>query len=485
MHSSDSPTSAGGFGRRAFLTGVAAGGGLLLARGLGARRWLGTDVPPRTYAEALRALGASLTPKQRQLIVFPADHPTRQIVNTLSVIERPHLGTLLSPTQRVLVEQLYDTMLSAQGRDAFAGTIAVEGRLDGCVLAIYGEPETNGAQAVIMGGHLMLRGGESSSAAAFGGGVGYGHQVGNLRWRVAGNSFAYHGDAANRLYAHLDPDQRQRAVLPAPPHELVLQPQPLGAKFPGVRFGRLAEPAKEAAAQLLDAVFSCYPAAARGEAGSCIAANGGLDALHVAYYASHGFYPDMEAWAGLDAAERQRRGDPYWQIWRIEGPGTVVHFKGYPHVHAYIQVVRDAARANIGESLGTTAVAIEGAPLRGLLEGAIRRASGEALAFHSDELPGRFCPGEITTGLAYALDPYHNHISVATIAGRAMAAPLRERIEAGGVVVNPQTSYRVASTDYSTRQRDSFGDAEKVDVSTLLLRDALVDHLRAGGLAQA
>ncbi len=484
MRNSDSPAPAGGLGRRAFLAGVAAGGGLLLARGLGARGWLGSDGRPATCEDVLRALGASLTSAQRKLVVFPADHPTRQIVNTLSVIERPHLGTLFSPSQRVLIERLYESMLSAQGRGAFAGTVAVEGRLDGCVLAIYGEPASGRAQAVIMGGHLMLRGGGSSDGAAFGDGLAYGHQVGNLRWRVAGNSFAYHGDAANRLYAHLDPDARQRAVLAAPPHELLLQPQPAGAAFPGVRVGALPEPAKESAAQLLDAVLSCYPAPASAEARASIEANGGLDALHVAYYASHGFYPDMVAWGSLDAAERQRRGDPYWQIWRIEGPGTIVHFKGHPHVHAYIRVVRDAARANLGESLGTTAVTLEGAPLRRLLEAALRRASGEALAFQSDELPGRFCAGEITTGLAYALDPYRNHVSVATLAGGAMAAPLRERLEASGVAVNPQMRYRVVSTDYLVQQRDAFGDPEKVEPSTLLLRDALVDHLRAGGLAQ-
>jgi hypothetical protein len=193
----------------------------------------------------------------------------------------------------------------------------------------------------------------------------------------------------------------------------------------------------------------------------------------------------MSSWGSLDAGERQRRGDPYWQIWRIEGPGTVVHFKGHPHVHAYIQVVRDPARANYGESLATSATTLQGAALRRLLEAALRRASGEALAFHGEELPGRFCAGEITTGVAYSLDPYHNHVVVATIAGGAMAAGLRERLEAGGVVVSPHDRYRVASTDYLVQQRSTFGAPERIEPSELLLRDALVAHLRADGLRQA
>jgi hypothetical protein len=482
--SSSSPASPA-LGRRAFLAGLGAGAGLLVARGLGVPGIHRGD-RPASYQETLRALGASLTPRQRELIVFPADHPSRQITNTLAVLDRPHLGTLLSPGQRLLVEELYEAMLSPRGREAFAGTVAVEGRLDGSVLAIYGEPEGGRAQAVIMGGHLFLRGGgEGASGAAFGGGIGYGHQIGNGRWRVPGNSFAYHGDAANRLYARLTPEERARAVVAEPPHELVLQPQGANGAFQGARVGSLSGAAREETAQLLDTVFSCQPEAERVQALSCIDANGGLDALHVAFYASHGFYADMAAFRDLDPAERARRGDPYWQVWRIEGPGSVVHFKGHPHVHAYIHVVRDPARANVGEALGATAAPIEGEPMRRLLEGALRRGSGEALAFHSAEVPGRFCPGEITTGLAWALDPYGNRIVVATIEGRAMSAALRGRLEQGGTAVDPGQRYRVASTEYLVTRRDEFGEPDRVETGDVLLRDALVAHLRAGALRSA
>ncbi|HSJ98180.1 MAG TPA: hypothetical protein VLC53_13960, partial [Myxococcota bacterium] len=125
--------------RRTFLVGLGAGTGLALARGLGTR---GLGAPAAGDFDAtLRALAASLSPLQRDRIVLPADHPSRQIDNTVATLDRPHLGTLLSPAQRALVDRLYTGMLSERGRQAFAGTIAVEGRLDGCVLAIYGEPE--------------------------------------------------------------------------------------------------------------------------------------------------------------------------------------------------------------------------------------------------------------------------------------------------------------------------------------------------------
>jgi hypothetical protein len=265
----------------------------------------------------------------------------------------------------------------------------------------------------------------------------------------------------------------------------VLQVQGPGGSFEGVEVGSLSDAARAEAARLLDTVLSCYPEEEQARARECIEGNGGLGALHVAYFASRGFYEDMQPYGSLDAAERARRGDPYWQVWRIEGPGTIVHFQGHPHVHAYIQVVRDPARARIGEALARTAATVEGEPMRRLLEAALRGATGEALAFHPEEIPGRFCPGEITTGAAYALDPYRNHLVVAEIDGRAMAPPLRERLTAAGAAPEGGRRYRVATTGYAASRSDWFGEPERVEPSDVLLRDALVAHLRSGGLAAA
>jgi hypothetical protein len=471
------------FTRRTLLGGIGLGAGLLLARGLGVG--LGGSTPARPFREVLRELGATLTERQRALLVLPADHPSRQIVNTIAVLDLPHLGTALSPAQLTLVRELCSGMLSPRGRRDFARTLAVEGRFEGCQLAIYGEPETGAAQAVLAGGHVMVRGGDGGESAPFGGGVAYGHQVGNHRWRVEGNSFAWHGDAANRLYRALAPEARSSAVLPKPPHELVLQVQTAGAEFPGVRIGTVSEAAREAASELLDTVFESFSEPESRAARASVAANGGLEALSFATYASHGFYPDMQSWASVEPGERRRRGDPYWQVWRVEGPGIVIHFQGHPHVHAYVNVVRDPARANLGESLGRTARPIEGDGMRRLLEAAMRRATGEALAWHGEEVPGRFCPGEITSGLAYALDPYGNRLVVASLEGRAMAAPLRERLEEGGPPIEPGRTYRVASTGYFAGHEDSFGEPAKLEKGDLLLRDALLAHLRAGALGGA
>jgi hypothetical protein len=461
--------------RRSFLVGLGASAGWLATRGLGAGA-------PASFEETLRALGGSLTPGQRAAIVFPADHPSRQINNTFSVLRGPHLGTLLSPGQQRLVRDLYDSMLSERGRDAFQGTIAVEGRLEGCTLAIYGEPGERSAQAVISGGHLLLRGG-GTDGAPLGGGVAYGHQIGNEKWRVPGNSFAYHCDAFQRLFATLSAAERNAAIVAEPPHELLLQPQGADGRFTGLGLARTSEASHAAARELLATVLSAYPEPRRAETLSAIEHNGGIAALHVAAYASHGFFADMRSWASLE--EREHRGDPYWQVWRIEGPGTVIHFKGHPHVHAYVSISRDPARANLGESLARTDATLEGEPMRRLLEAALRRATGEMLAFYGSEVPGRFCAGEITTGLAFALDPYADRIAVASYEGRALPAAARERL---GASLAPDGRYRIATTAYLASGRDDrreLGPALSIETGGERLRDALIAELRANGLRAA
>lgn len=461
--------------------GASAAGGLLVARGLGVSG-IGSPAGGLSVPALLATLGASLTPRQRTLVVFPEDHPARQITNSQSVLERPHVATLFSPAQQRLTWQLYDAMLSADGRKALAGTVAVEGRLGGAVLSIFGEPESGRAHAVLSSGHWMLRGG-GDGHSAFEGGLAYGHQIGNERWRVEGNSFQFHGDAANRVYASLSSPERAQAIVPAPPHELTLQVQDARGSFPGVSVAALGEASQREVSALLETVLSTWPVTERDKAHAAIAANGGLGALHFAVFANRGFYEDMRAWNALDENERGRRGDPYWQVWRLEGPGTIVHFKGHPHVHAYVRIVSDPARANIGEALAATRTLLEGEPVRRLLEQAMRRDTGEALAFYNDEVPGRFCPGVITTGLAYSLDPYRNQVVVATIEGHAVAAPLRERLAARGSTIDPAARHRVATTDYLASRRDLVGEPGRVETGSAMLRDAVVAELRASGLS--
>ena len=57
------------------------------------------------------------------------------------------------------------------------------------------------------------------------------------------------------------------------------------------------------------------------EAMGCLKAGGGLDQMHIAFYKEH----DIGS-------------DEIWDIWRLEGPTFVWHFRGAPHVHTYVNI---------------------------------------------------------------------------------------------------------------------------------------------------
>jgi len=484
------------FSRRAFLGSLGAGAGMLLAGGLpGAPRWLGG----RAYAEldhgaCLARLDASLSPLQRALTVHPWDEPSRQITNTSTIFKRPHIDTLFDADQVALVRRLYETMLSEQGQAWLENTVTLEGKLGGCVLAIFSDAAPGElaaaaaqghAQTMITGGHLMLReGGAARSGYAFGGPIAYGQQIGNGEFRVRGNAFAAHGDALNRFYASLAPGERTVSIVAAVPHELMVQPQGAAGVFEGVSLGSVAPAARERARELLDVVLATYKRDARTDALAAIDGNGGIGALRVAVYADYGFYADGSRYNDLTAADRAKRELPYWQVWRIEGPGCVVHFKGYPHVHAYINIVSDPTRQNIGEVLTRAAAPLGPAAVRRILTAAMRQETELPLAYYAQDVPARIGAGDVTVGLVRAIDPFAESIVVASIRGAEMADDMREQAAVQGVAVDPGRDYRVATAAYWSRQEGVFGRPHRVDPWDRSLHEALVTYLRDRNLRE-
>ena len=57
---------------------------------------------------------------------------------------------------------------------------------------------------------------------------------------------------------------------------------------------------------------------------SCLKAQGGLEQCHLAFY-----------------QEGDLGNDRIWDIWRLEGPAFVWHFRGTPHVHVWVHVAND------------------------------------------------------------------------------------------------------------------------------------------------
>ena len=147
-----------------------------------------------------------------------------------------------------------------------------------------------------------------------------------------------HGDALNQLHKALSASERNLAYKTSPPNELLLQTQGITSSTSGVRIGQVSDAAKEVAQEMMDTLFAGFTETQKSEAWSAIDENGGIDSLSVTMYTDFGFYPDVATYSDLSQEQRRSRGIPYVQVWRIEGPAFTMHFKGHPHVHAYMNI---------------------------------------------------------------------------------------------------------------------------------------------------
>ena len=95
----------------------------------------------------------------------------------------------------------------------------------------------------------------------------------------------------------------------------------------------------------------------------CIDANGGVEGLHASWY---------------EEGNVERSGA--FQIFRLEGPAAVFYFRGYPHVHAFINVAMNAeAPLSVGDLVGENPAPMEGPALKAIFEDALQSATGSEL----------------------------------------------------------------------------------------------------------
>ncbi len=472
-------------GRRAFLGALGASAGIVLARpsvfkGLSISA-AGSSHSELSFSELLQGLIESLTPVQQAHTVLDVNDPIRQITNTVAVHKGPHIGTLFSAHQVGLIRQLYNAMLSSQGQSWFKNTTALEGKFEGASLKIYSD-KTGAYQLVINGGHFMLRSDndahQGNNAYAFGGPISYGQQLGNNRFMVEGNAFKAHGDAVNAVHQAMSESERARAYRVSPPSELLMQIQGKNANLQGIKIGSASEVVQALARQAINTIFAAYPEHQQSEAWSAIDDNGGLESLHLTLFKDYGFYEDGSVYTELTPVQQEAKGLPYIQVWRIEGPACVIHFQGYPHVHAYINVVRDPNRVAVGEVLNEIPSAFNEVSTRALLQTALKLGTGEALSYYPNLILGRLSPGAVSTGSLYALDPFANSIVIATLRSEMMSAPLKANLQAQGVAILPGQSTRIATIDYMLQRPDLFGEPDSIVETGVSMRSALINTVR-------
>jgi hypothetical protein len=191
-------------------------------------------------------------------------------------------------------------------------------------VAIFGTPGSGEFEWELTGRHLTIRAdGDSVENAAFGGPIVYGHGAGDSKKGLPGNVFYYQTLKANEVFEALDGKQRELALQPKAPAEAAVQVQGKSGKFAGIAVGELSSDQKELVEQVIKVILAPYRDEDVAEALAIQKDGGGLDAIRMAFYQN------------ADVGD-----DKIWDVWRLESPNFVCHFRGAPHVHAYINIAK-------------------------------------------------------------------------------------------------------------------------------------------------
>jgi hypothetical protein len=310
-------------------------------------------------------------------------------------------------------------------------------------------------------------GGKSREGAAFGGPQVYGDQRGNEIVGLPGNLYRDQFLTGQRLLQSLDAGRRKYAVIEQAPVQTQIELQGRNGSFPGMPVAELTAEGKSMVRELVERIFSTYPASDVTYARECLEANGGLDALFVSYY-QHGEDGDI----------------PDAQVFRIEGPSAVFYFRGYPHVHAFMNVAMDGdAPLSVGEPLGNNPEWLDRAGVKALFETALRSEAHADLAYYDENsVAGRLRRGPIRSGDIYSLESWQENVQVVQVRGSNLSPLMQAALRDQSIVLDPAKTYSIATTPYAASDRsEKLGRIESRQEGPMI-RDLTVAYLRTHGV---
>jgi hypothetical protein len=439
--------------------------------------------PPPLVATPIDALAAQvhsgLSATARKQACFALDHPLRQVHNRGLWLGGVNVNAFsLSWDARRALSTLLRQQLSAEGFERLLSQYP--SRISGVNylnLLMFGTPGEGPWQMLLSGIHLNLRVGSqiSDSAAfggtAFGGPVVYGDQRGNERDGLPGNVFRYQMQAAHQLIAGLTPAQRGAIRVTQAPPQTCIAVQGRDGRFDGLPVAELPLESRKLAHTVVAGILENYGEANAAHALECLNRNGGVDALHFADY-------DVDYQGGRHA------GDKPSQVFRLEGAGAVFHFRGQPHVHAFVNVERDVDQPlSLGDVLGTNPAALEGQTLRTWFETAMREQAQADFAYYpGSSLAGRLRAGTLRTGDVWAAESWVDDLVVCEVKGADIPPGFGRFMSSRGKPPQAQSTYRIATTGYMAASGDEsrFGRAS-ASRNLGLLRNALVTQASRHG----
>jgi len=273
-----------------------------------------------TAETAVQEFYASLSPAQKSDICFGFNHQLRSKINANWHITKPTVGDdFYTDQQRGMVKKIIRGITSEDGYDRLVKQMEDDdGGIEFYSVAMFGDPSTEKFEFELTGRHLTLRAdGNSDEKAAFGGPIVYGHGESAPQ----DNLYFYQTQQANKVFEALDSDQRKLALLGKIPGERNVAYKGHKGKFQGITVGDMEADQKQLVSETLNVLLAPYRDEDKKEVMEVLKGIGGVDKLRMAFY-----------------SQGDLNSDKTWDNWRIEAPGFVWHFRGAPHVHAYINI---------------------------------------------------------------------------------------------------------------------------------------------------
>ncbi|MEP6755858.1 MAG: DUF3500 domain-containing protein, partial [Chthonomonadales bacterium] len=277
-----------------------------------------------TPESLVKTLYNTLTESQKSAVVLPWEASKRTLVNANWAIVEPAIGKTFKDDQKDLIRAILKGVTNEEWYPKFEQQMQSDsGGFENYHVAIFGDPNKGKSEWVMTGRHMTIRaGGDPSENMAFGGPIFYGHAPEeNEKPSHAGNVFWFQAKRANECFQMLDGKQRDKALIALAPEESAIKFRKNQTEVPGIAIGDLTKDQKAHVELVMHDILAPYRKKDVQEVMRDVKANGGLDALHLSFYKQD----DL----GMDGV---------WDIWRLEGPAFVWHFRGAPHVHTWVNI---------------------------------------------------------------------------------------------------------------------------------------------------
>ena len=275
----------------------------------------------------------TLTDEQRSKVWFPFADRRRTLVDNNWHIVDQSVGKFYDRDQQEMIREIFMSLHSPE----YAGKVMQQvvhdsGRagFESSSVALFGEPGTGDFQFVLTGRHCTRRcDGDSVEGAAFGGPIFYGHAAKSFNEgpEHEENVYWFQAKRANAVFQMLDGKQREKALLDRGREETgndTVKLQGKNANIDGLACADMTKDQREEVRGVLRDLLAPFRKEDAEEAMKYVDA-AGFENVHMAFYK----VGDI----GKDGV---------WDVWQIEAPNMVWHFRGAPHVHVWVNIAASA-----------------------------------------------------------------------------------------------------------------------------------------------